>query len=367
MTPATFVATGQGLAHGSPNARPVGVRSGAPGALASGAAGPRGLTGPTEGQAKGPHWRRTSHGFYLPSDLELRQPEQRIVEAGVLLPSYGGVTGWAALHWLGGQWFNGLHDDGSSPRDVDLAVRHGDIRSQPGIHVTSERLTGSEFIVLDGLSVAVAVRAVLYEMRYAPNLRAAVVVLDMAASSDLVSIDEVSAFATPGLNGWNGIPLARRAVSLGDENSWSPQEVYLRLHWTEDAGFPRPLSNHPVFDRSGRHIGTPDLLDVEAGVVGEYDGALHLAGQRRAIDLRREDAFRRVGLEYFTMVAADKGDPERIVRRMREVRARARWEAESTRAWNAVPPPWWVPTVTVEQRRALTEAQRARFLRRRSA
>ena len=39
---------------------------------------------------------------------------------------------------------------------------------------------------------------------------------------------------------------------------------------------PRPLCNVPVFDRFGQHIGTPDLLDPVAGVVGEYDGALHL-------------------------------------------------------------------------------------------
>ena len=139
------------------------------------------------------------------------------------------------------------------------------------------------------------------------------------------------------------------------------------LHWELDAGFPRPLCNHPIFDRAGRHLGTPDLLDVEAGVVGEYDGALHLEGRRRAADLGREDVFRRAGLEYFTMVAADKADPDRIVQRMRDARARARWEAESVRRWTAEPPPWWVPTVTVAQRRALTDAQRARFLRRRAA
>jgi hypothetical protein len=328
---------------------------------------PRGRAGPTKGQAAGPLWRQTSHGYHLPVDLELRQPEQRIVEAGVLLPAYGGVTGWAALHWLDAPWFNGLREDGETTRPVDLAVRHGDIRSQPGIHVTSERLTGSEFVVVDGLSVSTPVRSVLFEMRYARNDRAAVVALDMASAADLVSIDEAAAFATPGLNGWIGIPKARWAIGMANENSWSPQEVYLRLHWILDAGFPTPLCNHPVFDRSGRHLGTPDVLDVEAGVVGEYDGALHLEGRRRAADLRREDAFRGVGLEFFTMVAADKADPDRIVQRMCDTRARARWEAETSRAWTAVPPPWWVPTVTVAQRRGLSDAQRARFLRRGAA
>jgi hypothetical protein len=327
---------------------------------------PGGVTGPTENQARGPGWRRTSRGYYLPADVSDDDPEQRIVEAGHLLPPTGGVTGWAALRWQGGTWFGGLRNDGETRRPVVLSVIHGEIRSQPGIQVSSERQTQGEFEVIDGLRVTNPVRSVLFEMRYADNLRDAVVALDMAAADDLVSVDEAAAFATPGLNGWTGVPLGREGIALGCENCWSPQEVYSRLHWELDAGFPRPLCNHPVFDLGGRHIGTPDLLDIEAGVVGEYDGALHLAGGRRAVDLQREGRFRRVGLEYFTIVAADKKDPERIVRRMVETRSRARWEAESSRAWTVVPPPWWVPTVTVAQRRALSEAQRARFLGRRS-
>ena len=33
----------------------------------------------------------------------------------------------------------------------------------------------------------------------------------------------------------------------------------------------------PVCDPDGRHLLTPDLLDVEQGVAGEYDGVAHLA------------------------------------------------------------------------------------------
>ena len=29
--------------------------------------------------------------------------------------------------------------------------------------------------------------------------------------------------------------------------------------------------NRPIFDLHGRHVGTPDLLDAEAGLYGEYD------------------------------------------------------------------------------------------------
>ena len=122
----------------------------------------------------------------------------------------------------------------------------------------------------------------------------------------------------------------------------------------------------PVFDRSGRHLGTPDLLDEEAGVVGEYDGSLHLQGVQRGRDVRREEAFRAVGLEYFTVVAADAREPEVVVRRMLATRARARFAAESARAWTLVRPHWWIPTETVVQRRALTAEQRQRLFRNRA-
>jgi hypothetical protein len=169
-------------------------------------------------------------------------------------------------------------------------------------------------------------------------------------------------------SGWTGIPRCREAVSLTNENSWSPRETsHLRLVWVLDAGFPPPLCNVPIFDLAGRHIGTPDILDEEAGVAGEYDGSLHLQGAQRARDVRREEAFRSVGLEYFTVLASDARDPLDVVRRMHSTRGRARFASPSTRAWTIEKPAWWIPTETVEQRRALTSDQRARLLRHRAS
>jgi hypothetical protein len=156
-------------------------------------------------------------------------------------------------------------------------------------------------------------------------------------------------------------------MPLTSENSWSPRETsHLRLVWMLDAGFATPLCNVPVFDLTGRNIGTPDILDVEAGVVGEYDGSVHLLGPQRARDVRREEAFRSVGLEYFTVLASDARDRTADVRRMQATRQRARFTAPASRAWTTDKPPWWVPTETVGQRRALTAHQRARLLRHRA-
>lgn len=296
----------------------------------------------------------------MPADVQ-RSPDQRIVEAGHALHDLASVTGWAALRWMGALWFDGIAQDGVTQRPVVIAVRHGSVRSQDGIKVTSEFIPPRDRQVVDDLQVTVPVCATAYEARYAPDVRSAVRAIDMAAAADLVSIEEMRQYAEL-LYHWTGIQMLRDALDLADENVWSPLEVDLLLDWQLAAGFPRPLANRPVFDLQGRFVGTPDLLDPVAGVVGQYDGRLHAVAGRRARDLRTEDAFREVGLEYFTMVAEDRADQARTVRRMRAARARAAFLPPDQRLWTIDPPTWWVPTHTVDLRRSLTPAQRERWL-----
>ena len=326
---------------------------------------PAGLRGPTRAQARGAGWRQSSHGRFTPSFVELTT-EQRIAEAACLLPAYGGVTGWAGLHGQRAtRWFNGIKADGTN-RPVCLAVAGDDIRPQTGVEISAERLDPRDLVTVDGVRLTSAVRSTCFEMRYAKSERGAAVILSMAAYYDLTSVDELADYAAAH-SGWTGIPRCRAGIPLAEENCWSPMEVEMVLIWRLDAELPRPLCNRPVFDLDGHHIGTPDLLDVEAGVVGQYDGGLHLAGAQRASDERAEDRYRDHGLECFTMLAADRANPGRMADRMRAARKRALWEAESRRRWTVEPPPWWTPTHTVERRRALDAEQQRRFLRYRAA
>lgn len=321
--------------------------------------------GPTKAEAaSGRDWRRTSRGLYVPVHVDGTIPEQRIIEAGAVLPAYGGVTGWASLCWQGATWFDGLTAGGAERLPVDLAVPFQTIRSQRGIAVCQEGLDPRDLVMVDGLPVTTAVRSAFFMMRHARSLREAVTALDMAAYSDLVSVEEawVYAEAHPA---WTGVPQAREAIALADENAWSPPEVSTRLIWVLDAQLPRPRCNQPVFDLRGNHVGTPDLLDPVAGVVVEYDGALHLAGEQRVVDVTREEAFRRVGLEYLTVLSSHLSDRDRTAARMQEVRRRALAARPAERRWTIDPPPWWQLTVTVEQRRALPADRRDRWLRHR--
>lgn len=326
---------------------------------------PDGITGPTRAQARSRNWRRAFRGYFVPAEVDADKVEQRIWEASVLVPPNGAITGWAALRWLGGHWFDGLTDGGRSPSPVPIATAGRTARPQPGVTICEEGLNPADRIQVSGLWVTSAVRSACFEMRYTHTVEQAVAILDMAAYSDLVSRRELADYAAS-KNGWTGIPRCREAIPWTDENAWSPPEVSMRLTWTTVAGLPRPLTNIPIFDTNGRHAGTPDLFDPAVGLVGEYDGYLHFGDGRRGRDIDRNARYRSLGLEVVGMSAGDLRDTGPFVARLHQAYARAR-AGSGPRGWTITPPSFWIPTRTVEARRALTPAQRELWLGYRSA
>jgi hypothetical protein len=99
--------------------------------------------------------------------------------------------------------------------------------------------------------------------------------------------------------------------------------------------------------------------------VGEYDSELHLERTRRRRDIEREHRFQAVGLETVAMVTGEIAEPAQFIERLHAAYARAARRPASDRRWTIAPPSWWTPTFTVEQRRALTEEQKASWLRHR--
>ncbi len=319
-----------------------------------------GVQGPSPKQARGPHWRRTSHGFYVPTSAPEGDTQQRIVEAAHHLNRHSAVTGWASLSWQGARWLDGLALDGASVLPVELTSIQRAIRAQAGTEVTGECIPPAFRTVVDGLRVVAPVSAVAFAMRYANDVPSAVRAFDMAAHADLVSRVELLEHLEL-LYHWTGIPQARQAALLVDENAWSPPEVDVRLVWPLDLGLEPPLTNRPVFDLSGRHLGTPDLLDVAAGLAIQYNGSLHLAGKQRAKDLIQAEDYRRVGLDCLELVGAHLRDHSLLVRSILEARVRA-LAVPRERRWTTKGPSWWMPTHTVALRRALTPAQQRRLL-----
>ncbi len=296
----------------------------------------------------------------MPVTAPGENPEQRSVEAAALLRPGEALTGWAALNWLGGHWFTGTAADGS--RLPVPVVTGREVVAPDWVLVSQEHLRGGERIIVDGLPVTSAIRSVSFEARHVHSLWRAVAALDMACYSDLVTIADLASYAAI-IGPWTGIGMLRKAVALGDENTWSPQEVRMRLVWEVIAERPRPLCNVPVFDRAGRHVCTPDLLDPVAGVVGEYNGSFHLLGSQHTRDVRREGELRRLGLECVTMIASDHADDYRsFLSRLDTAYACARYAAERDRAWTIQAPRWWIDTRSVRARLALDPRTSARVL-----
>jgi hypothetical protein len=293
----------------------------------------------------------------------VQTPAQRAVEAAAALKKDEAVTGWAGLAWLGGTWFDGTYD-GVRLRPVTVVARRN-VRAQPGFEVSQEFLHPHEIEVVDGLAVTMAVRSVVFEMRYADGLGAAIEAIDMACYSDLVSIAEVTAYVGQ-LGPVTGIQQVRDSLLEAEENSWSPRETRMRGVWTRRAGLPRPRCNVPVFTLDGHHVGTPDLIDPATGLVGLYHGDSHLSLVGASKDNCQDADFRDLGLEPVAMFATDWHDLGAFTRRLLAAVARARTRA-GERTWTIDPPPWWTPTETVAQRRALADWQRDRYLRYRQA
>jgi hypothetical protein len=84
--------------------------------------------------------------------------------------------------------------------------------------------------------------------------------------------------------------------------------------------------------------------------VGDFDGADHRTIRRHRRDVRREDLFRRVGLEYFAVVGADLDDEQLVRDRMEATRVRA----------GLLPRAWWLatPGPTLDERLDLRDVMR---------
>ena len=298
---------------------------------------PRGVTGPTRGQACGPRWRQCGHGWYVPADVDQEVVEQRILEQSVRLPRRGGVTAWASLRWRGAAFFDGTEQGGRKALPVPML---GNIRSDDRGQVSKAQFAPEDREVIDGVACATVTRALFDEMVRRGRLRPAVMAVDMAVAAGLVSIDEITTYVHTRA-AWTGVPLCRKAVALAIDHSRSPQESRIRLIWILDAELPPPLCNRAVFNRAGRLLGYPDLFDPIAGLVGEYAGADHRDPDRHRADVAREELFRDHGLECFTVVGEDLHNHRRVAERMLAARRRARFLAAESCAWTLEPPPGW--------------------------
>ena len=302
---------------------------------------PSGRRGPTRSAARGGRWRRTSHGWYVPSWVDPTLPEQRVAEAVPQLALGGVVTGWGALRMWGANFLDGRAHDGAGLWPVTLAQGWHAAPRRPGAGIRQHQLRVGPCSTVGGVPVHAAAPALVDEMRLAPDLAHAVVCADAARAARLVTCREMShALATRA--GWLGIAQARHAWGLSRDDVRSPPESRLRLvgHHLDLTDL---LVNVPVFSLAGRCLGYPDLLDPVAGLALEYDGAGHRSVARQRSDNLREEQLRAHAIEVLRVTSLDLDRPVGLGRRMLDVRARCAFLAPHARAWTLRPPPGWRP------------------------
>lgn len=296
---------------------------------------PAGRDGPTRGQSRGPRWRRTAPGLYIPTAVDAGLVEQRIMEAAVHAGHDAVITGWAALRMHRAGFFDGLARDGKTHLPVPLAATGSRVRSSAAMIVTEDRIPDDEVVVIRGIRCAKVERALFDEMRRIGDVREMAVAAGAAYSAKLTSIKRMRLYAAT-RRWYRDVRLVKEAIEMSCEGMRSPQEDRFRMLWEYGVGWGRPLVNREVHDLDGRLLGIPDLLDPVRGVVGEYAGADHRDIDRHESDIAREADLRGAGLEYVETVGRDLRDQRRVRRRMEEAAERA---VHLTRRWQLGPEP----------------------------
>lgn len=288
------------------------------------------------GALRGPNWQRVGRGYYTPVSGIAATPRQRILNAAPFI-GQGVLGGWAAAYVHGVDWLDGIDPFTFGQIPVDcLAVRRRPM--VPWIRNRNVVTPVPDRIVVDGVAVTTPLRTAFDGARWATSLEEAVVFTDAVAHFTGIESDELVAFAKAHPC-YPGVQQAVAAAKLTDGRVLSPWESRLRCCYLLDAELPdNLLLNVPIF-RGCRELGRPDLLDPDAGLVLEFDGAQHRDREQHHRDNIREKAFEATNL---TVVRCDSLDlrQERpgLVRRMRTGYARSLCRDRSKDRWTLRPP-----------------------------
>ncbi|MBX9244500.1 hypothetical protein ICW40_06725 [Actinotalea ferrariae] len=289
----------------------------------------------TPNELRGPGYVRVRHGVRVPIGVDVTDPDIRIAAVSGQLPPHAVLGGWAAarLHEAatdpdgprvfdgGPRWDRRATDAGA--RVLVCAAPDSRLTTRADVRILRSAVARHERTQVGAAPVTTPLRTAFDLVRLLPR-EAAVIAADRLLALGLLDEDELR-MRIEMARGWVGRPRAAAVLPLLDGAAESPQESVLRLLWL-DAGFPKPAGNVDVLDARGRFVGRVDLLDEEAGVAAEYDGAVHASSDRRGSDHRRHEALEHLGLTMVRATAVDVGSAS----------ARHAWQRRLHRAYASV-------------------------------
>lgn len=313
----------------------------------------------------GPAFSRVRRGVYVPVGVDPSGPDARTAAVAASLPPHAAVGGWAAARLLeatasddGLEVFDGSacwdeepteHSTvgalvprlGGSPlerpgRVLVCAARESRLAHRPDVRVFRSPVADDHLIEVGGARITSALRTAFDLARLLPVGRA-VVAVDRLVHIGVTTPAELREFAHRHAR-WRGAARVHQVLRLVDGSAESPQESVLRLLWLSSC-LGRPAVNAIVRAPTGEFVGRVDLIDLRAGVVGEYDGAWHSGSERRSHDARRHERLLDLGLDVVRATASDLASDDRARQWLGRLRSAYR------RAAHRSGPRGWVVTV----------------------
>ncbi|MGV9801505.1 endonuclease domain-containing protein [Mycobacterium sp. NPDC003449] len=207
-------------------------------------------------------YRKLHQNIYIPKDFTLTA-RSRATAAWLWSGRTATLAGYSAAAVLGSKW---LPDE--APAEL-ARVRQP---SPPGILVHTGTIADDELHIVDGM-ICTSVARTCYDMGRRQPLDTAVIRIDALLNRTAGQLAAVTSI-TRRYPGARGIRRLRRALDLADAGAESPQETRLRLLLVR-GGLPRPVTQIPVADESGRVRRRIDMGWPEWMVGVEYDGDQH--------------------------------------------------------------------------------------------
>jgi hypothetical protein len=274
-------------------------------------------------ELRGPRWRAPFRGVHTPAVAEPTAPGQRIRDAAELVPPDGAMGGWAAAYLLGAVELDGRGRSGRECEDVTIYVPGScHLSRRPAIRFVRCTLDPADLTQVAEIPVTSAERTG-FDLARRSTVEAGLVATDIFCRQ--LALDPAALRDYAGRHPrLRGVPVARQVLALTDPRSRSSGESRLRYVWVVEAGLPPPQCNPYVVDEDGSVVAMPDLLDVDSGLAGEYDGAGHRELAAHTLDNAREEELEALGLVVVRATALDVGPfRERTVARITSGRARA--------------------------------------------
>ena len=217
-----------------------------------------------------------------------------------------------------------MHGTRWLPADAPAELTRVRSAAAPGILIHRDTLVEDEVCLVQSIECTTAARTA-YDVGRRIPVDEAIIRIDALLNATRCPVPDIVGIADR-YRGAMGIRNLRKVLELVDGGAESPQETRVRLLLIRD-GLPRPITQIPVRDATGRVVRRIDMGWPEYGVGVEYDGEHHWTDPAaHAEDITRLELLAARGWTIIRVSARHLRDaPEGISRRARHALRERGW------------------------------------------